>query len=222
VDKLKNVCHIEIEFTRNSLERGRETFSTELEIDPVRKGIAAAHPEEERGSQQRNKEIHGSNVIMQAKYYRFLTITFVLLAAMLAGCGSKIQTVFLQPNYNELKWQVEEFTVKTGAQVKLVMDNIASGLTNVMSHNAVILARRDTKEARDTLIEEVGKAATEVGEAKEFFPENHPGIILRTPLAAPGQKTEIIFTAPAPGDYPYICTFAGHWKTMRGVMHVVE
>ena len=159
---------------------------------------------------------------MKSKYYGLIVMACVLLAAAIAGCGNKIQTVFLQPNYNELKWQVEEFTVKTGSQVKLVMDNIASGLTNVMSHNAVILAKRDTEEARDALIEEVGKAATEVGEANEFFPENHQGIILRTPLAAPGQKTEIIFTAPAPGDYPYICTFAGHWKTMRGIMHVVE
>ena len=159
---------------------------------------------------------------MKAKFFGLVVMTFVLLVAMLTGCGDRVQTVFLQPNYNELKWKVEEFTVKTGSQVKLVMDNIASGLTNVMSHNAVILAKRDTKEARDALIEEVGKAAIEVGEAEEFFPKNHPGILLRTPLAAPGQKTEIIFTAPEPGDYPYICTFAGHWKTMRGVMHVVE
>jgi azurin len=31
----------------------------------------------------------------------------------------------------------------------------------------------------------------------------------------------VTFTAPAAGDYPYICTFPGHYMTMRGVMHVV-
>jgi putative heme-binding domain-containing protein len=25
-----------------------------------------------------------------------------------------------------------------------------------------------------------------------------------------------------PGDYPYVCTFPGHWRTMAGVMHVVD
>ena len=33
----------------------------------------------------------------------------------------------------------------------------------------------------------------------------------------------IEFTAPAePGDYPYICTFPGHWRLMNGVLHVTK
>ncbi|MCH8962102.1 MAG: hypothetical protein IH820_12455 [Bacteroidetes bacterium] len=32
----------------------------------------------------------------------------------------------------------------------------------------------------------------------------------------------LTFTAPTePGDYPYVCTFPGHWRTMQGVMQVV-
>ena len=28
-------------------------------------------------------------------------------------------------------------------------------------------------------------------------------------------------SAPSnPGDYPFVCTFPGHWRTMNGVMHV--
>jgi len=31
------------------------------------------------------------------------------------------------------------------------------------------------------------------------------------------------FTAPdKPGEYPYICTFPGHWRIMQGVMKVVK
>lgn len=156
---------------------------------------------------------------MMKSYSRQLLM--VILSIALVGCGKKTQTVYLRPLYNELKWQQEEFTVKAGTDVKLVMDNVATGATHVMSHNAVILAKRDTKEAREQLIEEVGKAATAAGESKEYYPEGHPGILLRTPLAAPGKMTEIVFPAPEPGEYPYICTFAGHWKTMRGIMHIV-
>ncbi len=29
------------------------------------------------------------------------------------------------------------------------------------------------------------------------------------------------FTAPKePGEYPYVCTFPGHWRLMKGVMTV--
>ncbi len=158
------------------------------------------------------------------RYFNLIAIPvgIVMIIIIGGGCGSKIdQTIFVQPDYNELKWKQTEFTVTTGTQVKLVMDNIATGIENVMSHNVVLLVKGDTAADRDALIEEVGKAATEAGEGKEYFPEGHPAILLRTPLAGPGQRTEIIFTAPEPGDYPYICTFAGHWKSMRGVIHVV-
>jgi azurin len=33
---------------------------------------------------------------------------------------------------------------------------------------------------------------------------------------------DVTFTAPAKGTYPYICTFPGHYQTMKGVMTVTE
>jgi len=37
----------------------------------------------------------------------------------------------------------------------------------------------------------------------------------------PTRRTELNFTAPsAPGRYPYLCTFPGHWRIMRGVLIV--
>ena len=36
-----------------------------------------------------------------------------------------------------------------------------------------------------------------------------------------GGSFTISFMLPKqPGDYPYICTFPGHWMVMNGVMHV--
>ena len=36
------------------------------------------------------------------------------------------------------------------------------------------------------------------------------------------QPEMLSFRAPeAPDDYPYVCTFPGHWIRMNGVMHVV-
>src|SRR4029079_9354718 len=37
----------------------------------------------------------------------------------------------------------------------------------------------------------------------------------------PGQKTKLAFTAPTvPGDYPYLCTYPGHWRRMVGTLAV--
>lgn len=46
-------------------------------------------------------------------------------------------------------------------------------------------------------------------------------IIANTPMSAPGETVEVTFTAPSTvGDYPFICTFPGHYMTMKGTMHV--
>src|SRR6185369_12437896 len=44
-----------------------------------------------------------------------------------------------------------------------------------------------------------------------------------TKLVSPGQATQLVFTAPAdPGDYPFVCTFPGHWRRMVGTLAVVN
>jgi azurin len=56
--------------------------------------------------------------------------------------------------------------------------------------------------------------------AKHYVPES-PDILFHTKLVQPGQVESIEFDAPAePGDYPYLCTFPGHWLLMQGVMKV--
>ena len=35
------------------------------------------------------------------------------------------------------------------------------------------------------------------------------------------ESTVVIFDAPTePGEYPFVCSFPGHWMTMRGVLRV--
>jgi azurin len=42
-------------------------------------------------------------------------------------------------------------------------------------------------------------------------------VIAHTPMAKPGETTEVTFTAPAAGTYPFICTVPGHYMLMKGV-----
>jgi uncharacterized protein len=57
-------------------------------------------------------------------------------------------------------------------------------------------------------------------QARGFIPESNL-VLFNTPLTNARQSSTLEFTAPAaPGDYPFICTFPGHWLTMRGVLRV--
>jgi len=93
------------------------------------------------------------------------------------------------------------------------MDNTAT--SPAMQHNVVI-----TKPGTNT--DEVGMAGVAAGEASSYVPAGDPAIMFYTAIAKPGQKTEVIFTVPPPGDYPYVCTFPGHFALMKGVMHSVQ
>ena len=47
-------------------------------------------------------------------------------------------------------------------------------------------------------------------------------VIAKTSLAGPGERVQVTFTVPeTPGEYPFICTFAGHYQAgMKGKLIV--
>ena len=55
---------------------------------------------------------------------------------------------------------------------------------------------------------------------KRFVPDSGE-VIWSTPLVNAGGSVEQELIAPAePGNYPFICTFPGHWRVMKGIMVV--
>jgi putative heme-binding domain-containing protein len=56
--------------------------------------------------------------------------------------------------------------------------------------------------------------------ARHYVPDS-PDVLVHTDLVGPGSDFTIFFQAPeAPGRYPYLCTFPGHWMVMNGVLIV--
>jgi azurin len=111
----------------------------------------------------------------------------------------------------ELAFDKTTLSVKAGQKVSLTFKNAApkdSGL----KHDWVLVA--------PGAAEEVGAAAASVSAEKGYIPDS-PKVLQHTKLIGPGEQDTISFTAPKePGDYPYICTFPGHYATMKGVMKV--
>ncbi len=111
-----------------------------------------------------------------------------------------------------MRWDIEEFTVVAGKPVKIIFEN-----KDAMPHNLLV--------AKPGSLETIGAKADEMaadpnGFAKHFVPETDL-VLWTTKLVNFGQTAVLDFIAPQPGDYPYICTFPGHWRIMNGVMHVV-
>jgi putative membrane-bound dehydrogenase-like protein len=114
---------------------------------------------------------------------------------------------------NEMKYDRKEFSVEAGKLVEIVFEN-----PDFMQHNLVI-----TQIGR---LETVGKAADKIaadpkGAEKNYVPEI-PDVLFSTKLVNPQQSAILRFTAPSKaGDYPFVCTFPGHWSIMNGIMKVV-
>jgi putative membrane-bound dehydrogenase-like protein len=128
--------------------------------------------------------------------------------------GSNVEVVRMKTVREEMRFDKKEFTVTAGKQVEIVLEN-----PDAMQHNLVI--------GKPKSIDIIGTAADKMITAKDGAEKNYvpslPQVIAATPLVNPDQTYRLTFTAPAvPGDYPFVCTFPGHWRIMNGIMKVTK
>jgi azurin len=115
---------------------------------------------------------------------------------------------------NEMKYDVKSFEVKAGEQVEIVFEN-----PDFMQHNLVI-AKRGTL---NTIGAAADKLASDPKGAELNYVPQIPEVLFSTSLVNPQETVKLRFTAPTePGDYPFICTFPGHWSIMNGIMKVTK
>ncbi|MFO1066025.1 MAG: PVC-type heme-binding CxxCH protein [Pirellulales bacterium] len=108
----------------------------------------------------------------------------------------------------------ETIVVQAGKSVEFRFAN-----TDNMPHNLAFV--------KPGSLEEVGLAAEATArdaDAKDrhYVPKSDK-VLLASRLIAPGESQSIVFDVPAaPGYYPYVCTYPGHWRRMFGALIVVE
>ena len=130
----------------------------------------------------------------------------------LRGLGPTI--IVLRAVYEQLRYDKQLIVVEAGKPVALVLEN-----EDAMPHNLAILTPGS--------LEEIGTATEKMSadpdaEGRLYIPAS-PKVLHATKLVAPGQKVQLAFAAPVePGEYPYVCTFPGHWRRMVGTLAVVK
>lgn len=113
-----------------------------------------------------------------------------------------------------MQYDKKRITVKAGQKVTIRLEN-----PDGMQHNLLIL--------KPGTLPKVGAAADAMVRdpqaSKMQYVPKVPEVLWATKLVSPGETVSLKFTAPSKaGDYPFVCTFPGHWRGMNGIMQVIN
>lgn len=111
-----------------------------------------------------------------------------------------------------MEFDVTDFEVEAESRVQIVLNNPTDLLHNLLIVNPGTL-------------ESVAQNALNMGlqgPQLDYVPKSDD-VLFHTSLVGVNDSQSIYFTAPEiPDEYPYVCTFPGHWQTMQGIMTVTE
>jgi azurin len=115
----------------------------------------------------------------------------------------------------QMMFDLNYFTVQAGKPVEVILDNSA----DTMPHNFVLVK---PGQLTPMALKAGAMAQPDDPKVKAFIPED-PNVLQATHLVTPGETEALNFTAPdKPGNYPFFCSYPGHYVKMYGVMQVVE
>ncbi|MEZ6141725.1 MAG: ThuA domain-containing protein [Zavarzinella sp.] len=124
----------------------------------------------------------------------------------------ELTTIRIATIPEKMMYDVKQLTVKPGKKVKLTFANY-----DFMPHNLMLVNPGKADEVGLKAIE-LGAKGFDVG----FIPESKE-ILWHSKLVDFGQEQVIEFTAPLKeGAYPYVCSFPGHHRMMRGMLFVTN
>jgi azurin len=111
---------------------------------------------------------------------------------------------------NTMTFDKTKLTVPAGAEVHLTFKN--NSTMSTLPHNWA-LVKPGTEAA-------VAAAGLKFGEKAGYMDVSDHDVLAFTPMAKPGESSDVTFTAPEPGTYPYVCTIPGHYMMMKGTLTV--
>lgn len=111
-----------------------------------------------------------------------------------------------------LSFATPALRARAGEPLQIVLRN-----PDVVPHNWVLL-RPDSLERVGQLVNRL--VADPEAAARQYVPQSDD-VLAYTDVVSAGGETSVFFRAPeAPGRYPFLCSFPGHWMVMNGVLTV--
>lgn len=125
-----------------------------------------------------------------------------------------VRVILIHTVEEEMRYDVPWFAVEAGRDFQVVLRN-----EDLMPHNLVF--------TQPDKLQDVALAGAAIGptigtSGKQYVPDS-PDVIAATKMVPSDGQARLTIKAPAKaGEYPFVCTFPGHWMRMYGVMIVVE
>lgn len=111
-----------------------------------------------------------------------------------------------------LKYSKTLIQAKTGEALALKLNN-----NDAMPHNLVIVAKESAQKVGDASF----KMLSDPKAGQKNYAPDLSEVLHVIPVINPGETHTLHFRTPeTPGDYPFICTFPGHWMAMQGILKV--
>jgi len=135
-------------------------------------------------------------------------------APMLTKLGELgVNVILIRTVPHKMVYDRSKIYVEAGKPAVIVLEN-----ADIMPHNLLI-------GAPGSLVE-IGLAAekmvTDPDAVEKNFVPSSAKVLHAMRMVQPRESVRLTFVAPtAVGEYPYVCTFPGHWRLMYGTMHVV-
>ncbi|MDB4371509.1 c-type cytochrome, partial [Mariniblastus sp.] len=125
-----------------------------------------------------------------------------------------VRVILIHTVEEEMRYDVPWFAVQAGTDIQVILKN-----EDLMAHNLVI-----TKpDALQTVALQAAAEGPTIGPSGKQYVPDSSDVLIGTEMVSAEKQSRITFRAPSePGEYPYVCTFPGHWMRMYGVMVVVD
>ena len=122
------------------------------------------------------------------------------------------RTVVIKTIKDQMKYDLTEIDASPGEVLEIIFEN-----NDAMQHNLLVITPGSLRKVG--LMGE--QFAKEKLAAEKHYKPDMEEILYFTPLLNPGEIFKLRFKVPEEtGDYPYVCTFPGHWQTMNGIIKV--
>lgn len=116
---------------------------------------------------------------------------------------------------DQMKYDKSEIEAKAGQTIAITLKNVGALPKEAMGHNVVVL-----KPGADLIKFAIGGIANKAGGYLPTETALAAQIVAHTKILGPKEAETIVFKVDAAGDYPYLCTFPGHFGVMKGVIKV--
>lgn len=120
-------------------------------------------------------------------------------------------TIVIEGN-DQMQFDETRFRVEAGEEITLTLKNVGELPKESMGHNVVVLVP-------GTDIASFGADAVGAVDTDYIPAGSEDVIVAHTDLLGPGEETTITFTIDEAGVYPFVCSFPGHFGSMKGEIY---